>query len=395
MKKKKLFVPALLTGLLTSPLISPDSINAQSSTNNSNQVDISVIKNVVSNFSYSEDLLPDVEITELNNFDKIYDFSDNQIGYSFNLIDGDKQYYIVASSNLELDPILSFGEGEFANSDSKEEKIYYNGGFTVKTESELNEEVLVDTLNNETDSQDNTVNKIKIKEKHGSYFNYDIKNKKNWDTYKHKNKNASTKNTESGSLTTLYTPSNYSTIYADRYYQNTSGVYNNGDSACGPTTGAMFAEYLKTKKGYKIDGLAEHYNSVSFFINSMYRQMNTSIAGTLPSAFAAGLHTHLEHRYPFADAWKVPTISAYGNFPIYKEEIGYWKFPVALYFEKQWGTQYAAFNYHYVLGVSYSSNSDGMYFGVKDPDGSTSSTKYYKWTDNNQYMTMIKADFIL
>lgn len=282
---------------------------------------------------------------------------------------------------------------------SKEDRIFYNGGFTVKTESDLSEKVVKNSVNTYSTLQNQPTNlESNPVELYGNYFTYDVENKNDWEAV---NNNTNTSNNQTIALSEISTlasslPSSY-TIYADRYYQRTSGVTNPG-SACGPTTGAMFAEYLKSKKGYKIDGLAQHSNSIPRFINTMSMRMDTGYLGTSPYNFATGFNSYVEKNYPWnVNAWTITRAAAYGKFDEYKKEIAGYGFPVALYFEKQFSDTSAAYDYHYVLGVAYKYNSDGAYFGVKDPDGTAggSGTKYFKWTNNNNYMTMIRANYNL
>ena len=77
------------------------------------KVNINAVKNMVSNFSLNEELILDVKTNKLNKYDAVYDFNNNHVGYAFSISSGNKDYYVVASNNLELEPILSFGEGEF------------------------------------------------------------------------------------------------------------------------------------------------------------------------------------------------------------------------------------------------------------------------------------------
>lgn len=207
---------------------------------------------MVSNFSLNEELIPDVKTNKLNKYDAVYDFNNNHVGYAFSISSGNKDYYVVASKNLELEPILSFGEGEFVTKKSKEDRIFYNGGFTVKTESDLSEKVVKNSVNTYSTLQNQPTNlESNPVELYGNYFTYDVENKNDWEAV---NNNTNTSNNQTIALSEISTlasslPSSY-TIYADHYYQRTSGVTNPG-SACGPTTGAMFAEYLKSKRAIK------------------------------------------------------------------------------------------------------------------------------------------------
>lgn len=94
-------------------------------------------------------------------------------------------------------------------------------------------------------------------------------NQKQWD------KELST-NT-SGQMTTLAVI-NQTTLSVTCRWQRSSGV-SSPNFACGPTTAAMVANYLKGQ-GFNVKG-ESNYSSNGAFINHMYNELGTTFFGTL------------------------------------------------------------------------------------------------------------------
>lgn len=383
----------LAFGIFSSILFNVSFAKAETSPSTENEVKIGEIKSVVSNFTYDDDLIPDIEKNDLNSYKEVYDFDGNLMGYVFEFNKNNQDYFVFASNNYELMPIISFGEGKFISDEyltGDSQEIFYDGGFRV-----TNEEGYLE-LNSYNEEEANNVTALGISRNKKSKYNflrYDSSNKNEWDKLKNLKKIKAAKNKSLASAI----PSSH-VLPVTRYWQRTAGI-TSPETACGPTTGAMFSQYLKNIMGYNVRGLSD-YSSLGQYVNHMGKDMfRSTVYGTIPRDFAFGLQEHLDERYAANNSfpWSTEIKNAYGNFDLYKKEIGYFKFPVALFFGYNTkAPDPVAFSWHYVLGVGYKYSASGTAsFGVKDPDSGKDNydTKWYVWNKNNDYMSMIIANY--
>ncbi|MCC3375517.1 Spi family protease inhibitor [Cohnella sp. REN36] len=77
-----------------------------------------------------------------------------------------------------------------------------------------------------------------------------------------------------------------------RVWQRLSGI-NNPSSSCGPATGTMITNYLKSK-GHNVRN-STYYGGNSDLVNHLYTEMKSGIFGTSLTDFMLGLLTHLRH----------------------------------------------------------------------------------------------------
>lgn len=388
--KKNRFLPLTTAGIIVASVLSAGVVGAEGNASDENLVRMNEIKTTVSNFTYGEELIPDVNKNDLNNFQNVLDFEGNLIGYAFEITQDNKDFYVVASNNYELDPIVSFGEGkalEDQSDSSNEQDIYYDGGFRIIDEEKYEEIVSEDGTGQTSTNGLVATNKDNSKKEY-NFLQYSAENKSEWALLKKRKKS------DLSTAVKSILPDHHE-LPVTRYYQRTNGVESPG-VACGPTTGAMFAQYLKVRMGYDVKGISS-YSSESSFINHMTKEMRTDVVGTSINNFISGLNVHLEHNYAwYTNAWHVYSTPGYGNFDEYKKEIAQYEFPVALFFAPKTRPE-EDFSYHYVLGVGYKYSSGSAYLGIKDPDGkyNTNTRWHARWNDNNDYMMMIRANYLI
>ncbi|AJS58276.1 hypothetical protein [Paenibacillus sp. IHBB 10380] len=151
--------------------------------------------------------------------------------------------------------------------------------------------------------------------------------------------------------------------------------------ACGPSTGAMIANYYKSK-GYNIRG-SSYYGSDAKLVNHLYSEMNSGMWGTTLTNFASGLFTHLRHN-DSPTIWRGLAYSdSTAHFVEYKDAI-YTDRPVTIRYD-YFTNNPEDINYHFVVGMAYKAVNGSDYFGIKDPDGgpNNTSTNYYSWSSHS------------
>ncbi|MHB8076286.1 C39 family peptidase [Desulfosporosinus fructosivorans] len=325
----------------------------------------------------------------------MYDTSDNLIGYYCNLIsEGKNAGYVLVSASRDLPPILEYGEGNIPYEVDKNidngKKFYYLSGLQYEfanNASELKDEFEAkrnQALNELEESgfknteQYTKLEKAKLKKLQKDSQKY----QGSWDKLL-------SKDSESDSFRIMA----YGTkdLSVQRIWQRTSGV-SNPSSACGPTTGAMIANYYKNQ-GYDIRGTS-YYGNDAVFINHLYSEMGSSITGTSAVRWRNGIMTHLNHNYSIQE-WLASDIRANGNWSYYCQSIDSNR-PVALRFDF-FSSNGAYSSYHFVCGQGYQDWGDtDLYAGIKDPDGGqyNTSTTWINWGINAPDLAMIRTTYL-
>ncbi|MDQ1147289.1 hypothetical protein QE429_004116 [Bacillus sp. SORGH_AS 510] len=318
----------------------------------------------------------------------LYDIDETLLGYylTYTTREGSINHILISAST-NLAPVLQHGEGplddEYEYLLEKGKKIYYLGPLQFlygNNKDEVNEkfnkkkdEWLKDL---EKQNKKDTKEYEKLRKTEIPRVKKKSKHKDEWETLLSYDPNQ---------LTT--TATTYKVLSVTRLSQRSSGV-NNPNSACGPTTAAMVANYLKSQ-GYNVRGLSD-YSSTGAFINHMYNELGTTIAGSSISDYTYGLYKHVQHNYS-TDKWDTWSYRAYGNYTHYKDNILNNK-PVGLRFDL-WIKEGAYENYHFVAGIGFNHGSVAE-FAIKDPDGSNGGTIWLNWNDNNDDMAMGLVNYI-
>ena len=334
------------------------------------------------------------EIDSVDNFTLktyLYDVDESLLGYYLTYKTGEgNTNHILVSATTDRTPILQYGEGildsEYEYLLDKGKKLYYLGPLQFLYGKDNNEVIgkfnqskamMLKDLEKENKLQSQDYEKLLKKDIPS--VKKDIKNIEEW--------NKLLSYDPSNQFSTLATT--YKVLGVTRIWQRSSGV-NSPNSACGPATAAMVANYLKGQ-GYNVKGTAD-YSSVGAFINHMYSDLGTNAVGTSMAQYVSGLRTHVRENYT-ATKWETWSYRAYGYYEHYKDMINLNK-PVGLRFDffVREGTYV---DYHFVAGIGYDHGSVAK-FAVKDPDGGSGNTGtiWLNWNDNNNDMAMGLVNYI-
>jgi len=326
----------------------------------SEQVAMNVSKNFLEKSPFD---WKDAKVIFVDNF---YDLNDKVLGYYYNILKDNKTVgYILVSATKELPPILQFGESTLsyeADEKIKYNKMYYLGAFKYefgKNASEIKEKL--------------SKNNIKVKD----LYRDSKLHEQSWSRLLNRN---DTSTNESMISIQSYTTE----LPVIRVWQRLPGV-NWPDSSCGPTTGAMIANYYESK-GYNVRDYS-YYGGNAQLINHLYREMGSTAIGTTANNWGYGMVEHLDHNY--TDDWQRITQSAQGNWTWYESAINKNR-PVALRFDLYTNPNTYS-DYHFVCGMGIYYEGEETYAGVKDPDGGqyNTGTHYFSWVVNAPDMTMI------
>ncbi|MFD1423663.1 C39 family peptidase [Laceyella tengchongensis] len=329
---------------------------------------------------------------------KLYDYDDSLLGYYVSVYEGDKEVgYVVVSAREDLAPVLEAGNHgsqtyRLLPEINKGNKIYYLGAMQynyAKNKNELEQRVndkkarLLIQL--EKEGKKGTDQYNKLKDKKITPVKKDINSfKAAWKQYKSK---------VSSSRSTFSAEATYKELDVPLIGQKLSSNPNN---ACGPTTGAMIANYYKNR-GYNIYGTANYGNSHQKFIDHLKVDMGTDALGTSTTEYNNGMIDHFGHtnQWPYYDGFP-----AEGNFTWYKERIDHNE-PVAFYIDLVDDGGYS-WTYHWVAGKGYDVSSYSE-FVFNNPgnvidtngDGTTDAPDevWLLWTNNDQDMYMVWHGF--
>ncbi|WP_060204784.1 C39 family peptidase [Sporosarcina koreensis] len=167
-----------------------------------------------------------------------------------------------------------------------------------------------------------------------------------------------------------------------RIWQRRTGV-THPDSACGPTSGAMVAEYLNGK-GYNVKH-GYHYGGDDKFINHLWSEMSWYWGATM-GAYQSHMEKHLNLNYA-TQKFNIITWDT-NDFNTYKRFINE-GLPVTIRFNNVSQGNYWA-GWHFVVGNAYKVTTLGNFVGVKDPDNGQNNigTNYFAWDPNYKVITL-------
>lgn len=324
---------------------------------------------------------------------ELYNPDDTLFGY-YIIIKKDQENigYMIVSANKETEPILEYGEGtdyDYLNGDSTK-RFYYLGAMRIvqaNNKDEL-EKIFENIKQKELENIKEQVDKTKDSKSKESYIKElkkleqkklkgiekNKENEKKWEKYL----SQSSENNTNSLVTPLGGTTTYKVLNVAHMYQRQPGVYNEGKSACGPTSGAVIADYYKLR-GYNVRGVS-YYGTQVKLINHLYTEMGTGTIGTTMDQWATGMSTHMNHN---ASAWDVFTHEAIGYFPTYESYIDANR-PVGIRFDyNPWNTDY---KWHFVVGVGY--NTETGQIQVCDVDSTSTKYRWISWSANDQDMDL-------
>ncbi len=392
--KNKLVVLMILMSLIITM------IPTKGITQTDNYVDPLTAEIVAKNFLPYTNFFEERNIYSVFFHSTIYDIDDTPLAYYFLVEDANKETvtngYIMVSATMELPPILAYGEDgyedEFYEKSREGYKAYYVGGLYFlyakdkkdllkKFEEGKNERIdyLKKILQSEQLSSEE---KIYYQEELEKIINAELtslitiiqQNKQQYvDLWE--------KLVIDSEDTDFFVTSTTVELPVIHLYQYMPGV-TFPNSACGPTTGAMIANYYKYIRGLNIDGIYE-YGGAANFINHLWWCMS-ALGGTTMSAYNLAMRNHYNKNYsnnPFSTSSMNGSTS--GSWTTYTGRINN-QHPVALRF---YNNDQAAYSYHWVAGVGYSTSA-GIFFGVKDPGQSSTATRWLSWDVNSPFFNM-------
>lgn len=325
----------------------------------------------------------------------IYDIDDTLLGYHFKIYN-DERYlgYVVISASKSLDPVFSFGTGSFISENiegkDKGKKLYFINPTVIVTANNAKE--IQETFNKKKTELINTIlsnlnktnSEIESAEEELEIIeNFKLKTVIEREKEADKSESINDNNSITPSAISIAAYSNPLTVR--RMSQRTSGVKLPNQS-CGPTVGAMMANYYSSR-GYESINNSSYYGGDAAFINHLAGTsfMKTGTIGTALADFENGLRKHLNLNLT-SNLFEVARTTATNQFSNYKTLINNGH-PVAIRFTNIITAIFGstAYSWHYVLGVGYS--GDYVYF--LDPDGSNAGTKSFKYTQYQSDMNLI------
>jgi hypothetical protein len=308
---------------------------------------------------------------------ELYNLDDQPIAYYFIIKTKNKiKGYILISANFRLDPVLEYGTGDYYGKKLKmqTEKAYYfgvnkiyfgiNGKDVKKRFLNIKNKILKKL---ESEGKEGTQEYKKIKNYTLQNLKFRLQKSPGWNSLKYNN-----------TINIQTSIPSYKVLNVDRIWQRTDGV-SSPNSACGPTTGAMIADYYHDVRKLNVYDNAK-YGSWAALINHLYYEMHSAEWGTSFGGFIDGMLYHLEHTMnwtahsstspDFSDVTRAINSSN----PIAVE----WPYFVS---------SGATYRYHFVAGIGY--DYEGAYYGdyqvaYKDPDGGkdNTATHWFDWSVN-------------
>lgn len=187
---------------------------------------------------------------------------------------------------------------------------------------------------------------------------------------------------DSVTYTTLSNPK-YKVLAVDRIWQRRSGIKNQG-SACGPTVGAMIADYYHDNMNYNVRDNA-YYGSWAKLTNHLYPEMNTGSLGTSLTNWRFGMLMHVRHDVS-SSAWTSYQYQGVGNSSKFINAINS-NDPVAIRFGL-FNREGLNITWHFVTGVGYQkdvTHTGGLQVAYLNPDGgqNNNSRHWMSWTAND------------
>jgi hypothetical protein len=322
---------------------------------------------------------------ELELKDRLYNLNDEVIAYHFEVsVNNETTGHILVSAQKKLAPILQYGDSTFevANQD---EKMYYFGAFSYMSGADAKAVKEKYKQFKEKRLKEYEEKGLKSSDDYKKLKDSELKDLKKDDT-KHIKEWDRLLSADNSIESTVGTLSTYKELSVTRLYQRMSGV-NNPNSSCGPTTGAMVVNYLKSR-GYNVRA-SSYYGGNAALINHMYYDMESDWWGTTINGYCNGLSKHLNHDYSPQKFYGM-SYKALGNWDKYEASINAY-LPVGLRFDRFKSSEYTFAEYHFVCGIGYDySGGEDCYAGIKDPDGGSTntSTLWINWGTNSPDMSI-------
>jgi len=381
----RLVMVLLILSLLMSPALS---FAAEKTTVENKLVEIDTAQWIANKFVVNNKSLRGDQVVYHTS---LYDIDDSVLGYYFDILNENYLIgYIIVSATKEREPILEYGEGtiidDFKNQTDRGMRTYYLKAldyFYATDSKDLRskfESIKQNKINRLTDlkQSSNIEEKKSIDEEIQKMKNTQLKSlnkgsfEKEWITVVKDRKDVSVLSTTEKVLSVT------------RIWQRTNGVTWE-DSACGPATGAMIANYFKSR-GYSIRD-SSYYGGDAKFINHLWSKM-AYWWGTSAMSFRSEMEDHLNldlstHTFD-AHGWDEP------NFSIVKSQIDN-NLPYGLRFETNSSADYS---YHWVALIGYRTSSSGDFYAIKNPDGgqNNTGTKFISRATNEPYADHVMID---
>lgn len=363
-------------------------VNVVSAQQENNKVDPKIAYNTAFTFLVGEQVTP---FTDLNYYSNMYDIDDTILGYYFDIRNNNETVgYIVVSATTERTPILQFGLGAIDDNykiNVQKERAYYLNAMNLmyaqnaadlktKHKNLISKKLMAieNKIKNSTNEDEKQMLNKALQEVKDNKLESLTKGEytESW------NKLNAGKKDSSKEVKILSTT--YKELSVTRLWQRTAGVTYE-DSACGPTTGAMIANYLKST-GYNVRN-SSYYGGNAEFINHLWGEM-AWWWGTSSSAFRGEMKEHLNKDYSStkfsAIVWD--SGSYYNNL---KGEINS-GLPFGIRFDSNSAANVYS-SYHWVAGIGYWTTSVDEFIGIKDPDSGefNTSTHWISWETNISY----------
>jgi chaperonin cofactor prefoldin len=363
---KKVGISLILSSMLLGSSMSAFASNSVPESSVDENFAKQIVKNIIPGTAYSQIW----NSAELKLANKLYNPDDSLLGYYFKVEkNGQDVGYFMVTADKSYEPILEYGDGIYEDLEGVDSnsKVYYLGAgkaVVAKDKKELEDkfnkskEHILRSL--EKSGEKNSEDYKKLEKKTLKSIEKSEKAKERWDKYE--KQSATSVQDDSQLIQPL--AGTIKTLGVTRLWQRMSGVtYPN--SSCGPTTGAMIANYYSSLN-YGVKDSSD-YGGDAKFINHLYTEMKSGMFGTSMANWTSGMYTHLNHIDP---SWTVIGQSANGYFTTYRDYIDHSR-PVALRFDF-WYTGSVDFTHHFVAGIGYDTSDNT--FAVKDPDGGQTNT---------------------
>lgn len=295
---------------------------------------------------------------------ELYDLNDDVIAFYYNITEDENlKGYVLASVNPNLDSILEYGQligdkdthyGEALLSNNNL-NAYYLGYQAIFFDTDVN------SLNIQLEKKKNSI--INEIEKEDKKFAEQIES-----LDLGLDEEGVIKNTNDLQLFAVDPNVEVMKLPMRRLSQRASGVAH-PNSSCGPTVGAMIANYFKEERGFNVRGYKTYGSNSVPLINHLYFDMNATSFGANAYSFGKGLQLHLNHDM---SNWLISS-SDKPTFASVKSSIKS-KYPVAMLNLASLNNNY----YHWRVINGF--NSDTNKIVVYDPDGSNTSNQWISWS---------------
>jgi hypothetical protein len=333
----------------------------------------------------------------------VYDIDDSILGYylSYNQRNGNKGYIIIAA-NKERTPIIEFGEGDLGYSYKEAlaegNRIYYLGAinylFAPNKEELLNYLEKIKNKQIENLEADLKNDKLNISKAEALSIKQSIEKEKLismergdytelWSMLENDEDTLAT-NIGNSPYSEAKNMTTSKTLGVSRIWQRSSGI-ENPDSACGPASGAMVANYLNSQ-GYNVRN-GSYYGGNAKFVNHLWDEMAWHFGATM-GKYQTKMKTHLNLDYS-RSKFNIVTWDT-NDFKDYTRSIDE-GFPVTIRFNNLVKGNYWS-DWHFVVGGAYKTTSEGDFVGVKDPDGGSTNAAYvyFPWNPNYKVISLSK-----